>query len=78
MRVRMRLTEVRCRRIWGNFAGISLLIAVRRPERSESPQGVAKFLKEILSCRCSRLVARAKVISYNRIISQIKIYLNTN
>lgn len=36
----MRLTEVRRRRIWGNFAGISLLIAVRRPERSESPQGV--------------------------------------
>ena len=45
----MRLTEVRRRRIWGNFAGISLLIAVRRPERSESPQSVAKFLKEILS-----------------------------
>ena len=39
----MRLTEVRRRRIWGNFAGISLLIAVRRPERSESPQGVAKL-----------------------------------
>ena len=38
----MRLTEVRRRRIWGNFAGISLLIAVRRPERSESLQGVAK------------------------------------
>ena len=32
MRVRMRLTEVRCRRIWGNFAGISLLIAVSRPK----------------------------------------------
>jgi len=35
--------------IWGFFAGKSHIIAVRRPERSESPQGVAKFLSEILS-----------------------------
>ena len=36
----MRLKKVRHKRIWGNFVGISLLISVRRLERSESPQGV--------------------------------------
>ncbi|HLC53502.1 MAG TPA: hypothetical protein VJK03_03075 [Candidatus Nanoarchaeia archaeon] len=35
--------------VFGCFAGISLLIDVKRPERSESPHGAAKFLKEILS-----------------------------
>jgi len=32
-------------KIWGKFAGFFLLIAVRRPERSESPQGVARILR---------------------------------
>ena len=36
----MRLKKVRHKRIWGNFVGISLLISVRRLERSESLQGV--------------------------------------
>lgn len=52
----MRLTEVRRKRIWGDFAGISLLIAVRRPERSESPQNMAKFLKEILSYEAAAIL----------------------
>ena len=32
-------------KIWRNFAGISLLTAVRRPERSESLQGVVGVSK---------------------------------
>jgi uncharacterized protein with PhoU and TrkA domain len=36
----MRLSEVSRSEIWGFFAGKSQIIAVRRPERSESLQGV--------------------------------------